>query len=84
MGDIEQAYREQLEKFSRTIEAKSNHKREVIINRIRESLRPEYQALVKIERMEITAENGTVIRSLLRKVFAKLEREGVNYKEERK
>jgi hypothetical protein len=42
-------YMKQLNKFSRTIDAKSDHKRNVIINRIRESLRSEYEMLHHVE-----------------------------------
>jgi hypothetical protein len=72
-------YNDKLNRFSRTIEAKSNHKREVIINRIRESLRPEYRNLVKIENMDMTVETGNVVRSLLKRIFSKLNTEGIYY-----
>ena len=70
---------DKLNRFSRTIEAKSNHKQEVIINRIRESLRPEYRNLVKIENMDMTIETGYVVRSLLKRIFSKLNTEGIYY-----
>ena len=72
-------YNDKLNGFSRTIEAKSNHKRDVIINRIRESLRPEYRNLVKIENMDMTIETGNVVRSLLKRIFSKLNTEGIYY-----
>ncbi len=72
-------YNDKLNRFSRTIEAKSNHKREVIINRIRESLHPEYRNLVKIENMDMTVETGNVVRSLLKRIFSKLNVEGIYY-----
>jgi hypothetical protein len=72
-------YNNKLNRFSRTIEAKSNHKQEVIINRIRESLRPEYRNLVKIENMDMTVETGNVVRSLLKRIFSKLNTEGIYY-----
>ena len=72
-------YNDKLNSFSRTIEAKSNHKQEVIINRIRESLRPEYRNLVKIENMDMTVETGNVVRSLLKRIFSKLNTEGIYY-----
>jgi predicted nuclease with TOPRIM domain len=72
-------YNDKLNRFSRTIEAKSNHKQEVIINRIRESLRPEYRNLVKIENMVMTVETGNVVRSLLKRIFSKLNTEGIYY-----
>jgi hypothetical protein len=70
-------YNDKMNRFSRTIEAKSNHKQEVIINRIRESLRPEYRNLVKIEDMDMTVETGNVVRSLLKRIFSKLNTEGI-------
>jgi hypothetical protein len=70
---------DKLNRFSSTIEAKSNHKQEVIINRIRESLHPEYRNLVKIEDMDMTVEIGKVVRSLLKRIFSKLNTEGIYY-----
>ena len=72
-------YNDKLNRFSRTIEAKSNHKQEVIINRIRESLRPEYRNLLKIENMDMTVETGNVVRSLLKRIFSKLNTEGLDF-----
>lgn len=72
-------YNDKLNSFSRTIEAKSNHKQEVIINRIRESLRPEYRNLVKIENMDMTVKTASVVRSLLKRVFSKLNTEGIDF-----
>ena len=72
-------YNDKLNRFSRTIEAKSDHKQEVIINRIRESLRPEYRNLVKIEDMDMTVEIGKVVQSLLKRIFSKLNTEGIYY-----
>ena len=65
--------------FSRTIEAESNHKREVIINRIRESLRPEYRNLVKIEDINMSVKTGEVVHSLLKRIFSKLKKEGIDF-----
>ena len=79
LGKEKAYYNDKLNRFSRTIEAKSNHKQEVIINRIRESLRPEYRNLVKIEDMDMTVETGKVVRSLLKKIFSKLNTEGIYY-----
>ena len=75
-------YNDKMNTFSRTIEAKSNHKQEVIINRIRESLRPEYRNLIKIENMDMTAETGNVVRSLVKRIFLKLNTEGIYYSED--
>ncbi len=75
-------YNDKLNSFSRTIEAKSNHKQEVIINRIRESLRPEYRNLERIENMDMTAEAGQVVRSLLKRIFSKLKKEGIDFAED--
>ncbi|MHC1605435.1 MAG: OmpH family outer membrane protein [Candidatus Methanofastidiosia archaeon] len=75
-------YNNKLNRFSRTIEAKSNHKQEVIINRIRESLRPEYRNIVKIENMDMTVEAGQVVRSLLKRIFSKLNKEGIDFAED--
>ncbi|MBW2663247.1 MAG: hypothetical protein JRD93_14955 [Deltaproteobacteria bacterium] len=72
-------YNDKLNKFSRTIEAKSNHKQEVIINRIRESLRPEYRNLVKIENIDMTVKTAIVVRSLLKRIFSKLNTEGIDF-----
>lgn len=72
-------YNDKMNTFSRTIEAESNHKREVIINRIRESLRPEYRNLVKIENMHMSVKTGEVVRSLLKRIFSKLKREGIDF-----
>lgn len=72
-------YNDKLNRFSRTIEAKSNDKREVIINRIRESLHSEYRNLVKIENMDMTVETGNVVRSLLKRIFSKLNTEGIDF-----
>ena len=70
---------DKLNSFSRTIEAKSNHKQDVIINRIRESLRPEYRNLVKIENMDMTVKTASVVRSLLKRIFLKLNTEGIDF-----
>lgn len=75
-------YNDNLNRFSRTIEAKSNHKQEVIINRIMESLRPEYRNLVKIENMDMSVETGNVVRSLLKRIFSKLNTEGIDFAED--
>ena len=72
-------YINKLTEFSRTIEVKSDLKKTVLINRIRESLRSEYQAVDKIDSLEMTAEIGHAVLSLLKKVFIKLEREGIRY-----
>ena len=74
-------YQEELNRFSRTIEASSNHKKEVILNRIRESLRTEFRNLTKIEDMEMTVQTGETIRSLLKRIFSKLKLEGINFTE---
>lgn len=75
-------YNDKINKFSRTIEAKSNYKRDVIINRIRESLRPEYRNLERIENMDMTVEAGQVVRSLLKRIFSKLNKEGIDFVED--
>ncbi len=75
-------YNDKMNTFSRTIEAKSNHKREVIINRIRESLRSEYRNLERIENMDMTVEAGQVVRSLLKRIFSKLNKEGIVFAED--
>jgi chromosome segregation ATPase len=72
-------YHEELNRFSRTIETSSNHKKEVIINRIRESLRTEFCNLEKIENMEMTLQTGETVRSLLKKIFSKLKLEGIDF-----
>ena len=72
-------YNDKMNSFSRTIEAESNHKREVISNRIRESLRPEYRNLVKIENMHMSVETGEVVHSLLKRIFTKLKEEGIDF-----
>jgi hypothetical protein len=70
-------YMKQLNKFSRTIDAKSDHKRNVIINRIRESLRSEYEMLHHVEKRDnISSE---IVISILRRVFNKLESEGIKF-----
>ena len=74
-------YQEELNRFSRTIEASSNHKKEVILNRIRESLRTEFRNLTKIKDMEMTVQTGETIRSLLKRIFSKLKLEGINFTE---
>lgn len=72
-------YHEELNRFSRTIETSSNHKKEVIINRIRESLRTEFCNLEKIENMEMTLQTGETVRSLLKRIFSKLKLEGIDF-----
>lgn len=72
-------YQEELNRFSRTIETSSNHKKEVILNRIRESLRTEFRNLTKIENMEMTVQTGETVRSLLKRIFSKLKLEGIDF-----
>ena len=72
-------YNDKMNTFSRTIESKSNHKRDVIINRIRESLRPEYRNLVKTENMHMSVKTGEVVHSLLKRIFSKLKKEGIDF-----
>jgi uncharacterized membrane-anchored protein YhcB (DUF1043 family) len=74
-------YNDKMNTFSRTIEAKSNYKREVIINRIRESLGPEYRNLERIKNMDMTVEAGQVLRALLERIFSKLSKEGIDFAE---
>jgi len=75
-------YHEKLNRFSRTIEASNNYKQKAIINRIRESLRSEYRNLERIQDMDMTVEAGQVVRSLLKKIFSKLNKEGIDFAED--
>lgn len=75
-------YHEKLNRFSRTIEASNNYKQKAIINRIRESLRSEYRNLERIEGMDMTVEAGQVVRSLLKTIFSKLNKEGIDFAED--
>jgi len=72
-------YEAHLNQISRTIEAKSDYKQNVLINRIQDSLEIDYRNLLKIENMEMTAEIGKVVRSQLRRIFSKLEDEGISF-----
>ena len=72
-------YTEKLNQFSRTIEAKSNHKASVVRNSIGDTLSAEYKMLAKINTLELTPENTEVVRSVLNRVFDKLAASGVNF-----
>jgi hypothetical protein len=72
-------YRNHLNKFSRTIEVKSNHKRDVLAARIGDTLSKPYRDLAKIEKMTITPKVGKVIVSLLKQIFQRLESEGIAF-----
>ncbi len=53
-----------LERVLQSRRRESNHKRDVIINRLRESLGPEHRNLKKIENMRMSEETGEAVRSL--------------------
>ena len=83
LEEVKAHYNDKMKTFSRTIEGESNHKREVVINRIRESLRPEYRNVLKIETMQMSVNTGEVVRSLLKKIFSKLKQEGIDFAEDK-
>lgn len=73
----ESEYIEKLNQFSRTIENKSEHKKNVLINRLKENLKTEWEMLGHIKKRDNISSD--IVVSVLTRVFNKLESEGIKF-----
>lgn len=74
-----QTYKDELKRLSRKIEVSTDNKRTETLNRLAEALKNEYQQLSQICKLDMSIQNGEKLRSMVKKIFSKIENEGVQF-----